>query len=568
MTEPLPRLEARLRGVEHTLAEIEARLQLLEGGSRPQPGTQATAVSPDVAAVAIAGSDVVGTLTLIGRTFVIFAGAYLLRALTESGTIDRTTGVALGLAYAAAWTLVAWRVASLHPLSATFFGACTVLVGFPLLWEATTRFALLAPVTGAFALTAMTGLVLVTAWRRNLHALAWVATMGACALAGPLLVMTGATVVFTVFLVALGVAALWLGYDREWTVIRWPAALVADLAVVGLVGRALTTPPRDAPLVVVAVQVLLLVGYLGSIAVRTLVRGRDVLPFEVVQTGAMLAAGLGGAMLVAYRTGTGSLALGVALLMLAQASYGVAFAFVDRQQGHGANFYFYTSLALVFALTGCSLVLSGPPLGVLWASLAVLAGWAARRFGRGTLAVHSVVYVAAAAVPSGLAAASLAGLFASADAPWAPARAAAWAVLIAIALCWLLTTPMPGRTAGHGPDASRWALACLVAASVAGVSVVMTRSMLPPEWGAPLLAAMVATVRTGVLAAAAIVVAWLGHRALTHEFGALLYPVLAWGALKLLIEDLPTSPPSLLFVALALYGGALILGPRIAKTSR
>jgi hypothetical protein len=158
-------------------------------------------------------------------------------------------------------------------------------------------------------------------------------------------------------------------------------------------------------------------------------------------------------------------------------------------------------------------------------------------------------------------------LFGSADAPSAPARAAVWAVLVAIAICWFLTTPMPGRSAGPGPVVARWALTCLVAASVAGVSVVVTRSMLPPEWGTPLLAAMVATVRTGVLAAAAIVVAWLGRSALTHEFGALLYPVLAWGALKLLIEDFPTSPPSLLFVALALYGGALILGPRIAKTS-
>ena len=45
------------------------------------------------------------------------------------------------------------------------------------------RFALLAPATGALALSATTGLVLVTAWRRHLHALAWLATIGACALA-------------------------------------------------------------------------------------------------------------------------------------------------------------------------------------------------------------------------------------------------------------------------------------------------------------------------------------------------------------------------------------------------
>jgi hypothetical protein len=46
----------------------------------------------------------------------------------------------------------------------------------------------------------------------------------------------------------------------------------------------------------------------------------------------------------------------------------------------------------------------------------------------------------------------------------------------------------------------------------------------------------------------------------------LLYPVLAAGAVKLLFEDMRTSPPKLQFVAFALYGIALILGPRLART--
>ena len=108
-----------------------------------------------------------------------------------------------------------------------------------------------------------------------------------------------------------------------------------------------------------------------------------------------------------------------------------------------------------------------------------------------------------------------------------------------------------------------WRFLALV--SVVGVCVVVIRSLLPPDAAVPLHAGLVATLRTGVLAAAAIIVAWLGRRLGTREFGALLYPVLGWGALKLLIEDFRTSPPSLLFVAFALYGGALILGPRIAK---
>jgi hypothetical protein len=71
-----------------------------------------------------------------------------------------------------------------------------------------------------------------------------------------------------------------------------------------------------------------------------------------------------------------------------------------------------------------------------------------------------------------------------------------------------------------------------------------------------------------VLAAAALVVAWLGARTRFREAAWLLYPVLIAGGLKLFIEDLPTSRPATLFLALAFYGGALILAPRLSHVSR
>ena len=38
------------------------------------------------------------------------------------------------------------------------------------------------------------------------------------------------------------------------------------------------------------------------------------------------------------------------------------------------------------------------------------------------------------------------------------------------------------------------------------------------------------------------------------------------GGVKLLVEDLPRSRPATLFIALALYGGALIVAPRLGRT--
>jgi hypothetical protein len=559
-------LDVRLSAVERALAELEARLLTLErGGLSLAPPAASPPPRPEVwiPTAVTTETDLVGTLTLIGRTFVILAGGYLLRALTESGTFDRAAGALIGMIYALAWTMVADRVAPRHALSATFFGACSVLMGVPLVWEATTRFALLTPFQGSLALTATIGAVLVTAWRRELQTLAWLATVGGCLVASLLFVVTRTPLPFTMVLIALGIATLWLGYDREWTLLRWFAALFADLAVVLLIDRALVRPPLDSPSNVITVQWLLVAGYLGSIAIRTLVRGRKVIPFEIAQTAAMLLAGFGGALLVAHRTGAGALMLGPGVLALSLACYAVAF--VDRRQSRGINFYFFTSLALVFALTGCEFVLDGTALAVLYLSLTVLAAWAARRAHRITLTAHGVVYLCAAAVPSGLARSAAAGLFSPADDQWSPVGAAAWLTLAGALLCWTLSTPDERRESSRPAHALRVVLAVFAAAGFAGAGLVVARSMLPLPAPAASQAALIATVRTAVLAAAALVVALLGRHASTREFGALLYPVLVAGAVKLLIEDLPASPPLLLFVAFALYGAALIAGPRIAR---
>jgi hypothetical protein len=563
MSEPHGPLENRLSEIERALAAFDRRLRTLEHAAPALATPMITApAQPSPDRSRMDGTDVVGVLTLIGRTFVLLAGAYLLRALSEAALFDRKTGAVLAMTYAMALTVAAYRVAPRNALSATFFGACTLLIGLPLLLEATTRFALLTPAAGAIALTATTGAVLAAAWRRDLRILAWGATLGGCGMAATLLVVTGAAVPFTTFLIVLGIATLWLGYDREWTMLRWVVAILADLMALALVGRALATPPRDTPSMVIAVQLFLLVGYLASIAMRTLVRGRDVLPFEAVQTGAMLVTALIGAVVIAHQTGTGASALGATLLAVAAGCYLVAFA--PHWQVRRANYYFYTTLALVFALTGGELLLDGTALALLWASLAVGAAGIARRFGRTTMAVHAVVYLTVGAIWSGLVTASVTGLVAPVDAVWTAMPGAAWAVLAVIVVCLMLLTPLSVGLSNRVARGTRLALASLVIVTAAGAFVTVLTLRLDP--GAPLYEGLVATLRTGIFAATALVVAVLGRRQPSAEYGMLLYPILGFGALKLLLEDIRTSPPSLLVVAFGLYGGALILGPRLART--
>ena len=69
---------------------------------------------------------------------------------------------------------------------------------------------------------------------------------------------------------------------------------------------------------------------------------------------------------------------------------------------------------------------------------------------------------------------------------------------------------------------------------------------------------------TVVLAASAVAVAAVCREVTSCvEFRWLVYPVLVAGGIKLVVDDFRHSSPSTLFAALAVYGVALILAPRI-----
>jgi hypothetical protein len=76
---------------------------------------------------------------------------------------------------------------------------------------------------------------------------------------------------------------------------------------------------------------------------------------------------------------------------------------------------------------------------------------------------------------------------------------------------------------------------------------------------------LLATIRTGVLAIAALVVAWIGRHAGFREWSWLVYPLLVGIGFKMAVQDFMHSRPVTLFVALALYGAALIVAPRMRR---
>src|SRR4051812_47378997 len=77
-------LARRLTRVEHELGIAERRVG---AGAHPVPVSQESAVSGETSAL----------MPALGRALLGLAGAYLLRALTESGTLPHRGGVAIGI---------------------------------------------------------------------------------------------------------------------------------------------------------------------------------------------------------------------------------------------------------------------------------------------------------------------------------------------------------------------------------------------------------------------------------------------------------------------------------------
>ena len=561
MDDRLARLEATVTDLQRQVAALERRLA---GGERTHPDAAAPDEGlPDLALPHVRPADAALVLAYIGRSFVALGGAFLLRAITEAHIVPYAAGVASGLAYGLFWLWTADRSAPASRVNAAFHALVATIIGFPLVVEATVKFGVLTPSQAALVLAILVTGLLVVSIRQTVQWIAWMAVVGAIATSIALVGATAVLLPFAIVLVALGLATLWIGYAYDWTLLRWPVAFAADLLVVGLTMRAAARTGTESPLAAVAVQMLLLNVYVASIAIRTLVRARNVNVFEVVQTMAALALGFGGAVYLASFTGAGVLPLAVINFAAGVACYAVAWVFVATRQGLSRNFYFYTSLAIVLLMVSSRLLLDDAALALTWIAFAVAAAVIARQSGRAALGWHGVVYLAGACIVSGVLLDSTDAFVGSAASAWRPFTPIALVVTAAAIGSWILAAPADRGLLAYGVP--RALFAALAIWSAGGWLVAVVAPALCGTPGAGANAGAIATVRTTILAAAALGLAWIGHRPRIREAVWLLYALLIAGAAKLLVEDLPYSKPATLFVALAFYGGALIAASRLGR---
>ncbi len=566
MADRLEELHSAVLGLAAEVRRLDARVRELEGRGVPGAARAAAAdAEPEPAGPEIAMPQ--GTVALMGRTLLVLAGAYLARALTDGRVVPAGVGVGLGLAYAVFWQLRADREARAgRRESAVFHALASSLIAFPLVWETTARFGLLGPRAAGAALVAFFAIGLTVAWRQGLALAAWVTTGLTLATALALLVATKDLLAVFVALLAVAAGLEWLAYHERWLALRWGAALVLDAVAFLLVALATRTqglPPAyvafSTPVAAAALLALPAL-YVAGLAARTLSRERPVTLFEVAQGLLAVLLGFGGAWRALSAHAGSTTGLGVLALLLGALCYGAAFAFAERRPGQGRNFYFYSTAGGLLALAGANAVAFGPALPFVLGGLGLLAGVFGRRFDRMTLRVHSALYLVAGALESGLFVACARAIAGQTAGPLPPL---AWVAAIAAAAGWVVLASDPAAPRTGGARVPQLLLAVLVVFAVGKALQLGLWAALGERVAAD--AGVAAVLRTAILAVLATGLALAARRWSWRELAWLVYPLVALGGVKLLLQDLREGRPATLVLSLALYGAVLVLAPRLLR---
>ena len=566
-------LTHRVEDLSAAVTRLEARTTRLEGAEPAELvcGAPPRMQSPPEPESAAAGSQgIASLLALTGQVCLILGGAFFLRSLTDAGTLPRSAGVALGLAYAFLWSLVAWRTRANLP--ATFYALASVLITYPLIWESTTTFAILSPPMAAGSLLVAAILHVDVAWARSLKAVAWIAALAALGTAFGLMAATQALAWFTALFLAFGAGTLWLTYGRRWHALRWPAALAADLAVLVLAVIAAWPggPPPGyqgiTPHLGMGLALSLVVLYLGSFAARMLLRRRPLNGFEMAQSALVLIVGFGGSLRVALVSGTGAGLLGAGVLVAGLGCYAAAFPFAADREDLRANFSFFTSLAVVFLLLGGPIVLARPAFALAAGAVGLASLLLGLRLRRTLLLLQGAIFLLATVLASGLLSWATAA-FLDTSARWITAPSAiGLAALGGVAAAHiLLVARRPEDPLGWRLRLPSLLMGTLSVLGIGAGCIWVGLRIVGPGGVDP---GQLAAFRTGVLSAAAIALAALARPWPNSELTWLVFPLLGLSAVKFLAEDLSVGRPLTLFPAFMVFGTALILAPRLLKAKR
>jgi hypothetical protein len=550
----LARLSDRVESLERRIAALEHAPQLQP--SAPIDHSNApTAVRAEFAA-----SEASGVFPVFGKAMLGIAGAYLLRAIAESGSFPKIAVVGLALAYAAMWLVWAARVPVEAGLARAVYAATSAMILSPMLWELTLRFQFVPSSMAAALLTAFAVAAAILSWQRNLAALMWVAVLSAVLSSMGLLIASRDPVPFVCALLVMAGAVEIAAFHGRTPALRPFVALAVDLAT--CITFYIYSSPETArasyagidigilPLLAAALFTI----YGASVSLRVVLLRRRISTFDIMQVTIAFSCAAAGVLLFVP---AGERILGLACILLAAATYVMTFLFFDREP-QVRNYHVYATWSVLLLSAGAFLTLPTIYLALGLSAVAIVATVIGCRTGHLVLEFHGVVYLGGAAFASGLL--TYAGLALAGTFPAAPGWLV-WSVAVAAVICYAIGGSYRGES---------WPYRLLeLMSAVLAVSAALTFFVSLLVWvaalGMVLSPAHVAVIRTMITCAVALALSFSGSRWQRIELMWLAYGMLALVTAKLLFEDMRHGQPALIAVSIFLYAIALIMISRAAR---
>jgi len=562
LTSVVEQLSDRLRDLESRIASLESLViaeRLPQPGARPTPTPLvARRASPPRKLPELESSA--RAFPTVGKAVLGFAGAFLLRALAESGSVPKLPVLIIAILYACFWMI--WSARTNDRFASVTYAVTSTLILSPMLWEATVRFQSMPATASASILVAFIVLTLVLASRRDLQVIPWIATLASASTAVALIVGTRELIPLTLALLAIAAAvetSACLGHELTFRVIP---AIAADFTLwLSLYILGSENVPEGyrsvAPSTLIAVCALLPAIYGLGVTFRMFVQRHRISIFEIAQLAASFGLAAFGIMRASHNAAAP--ALGVLFLLLAGISYwGTLSRFAA--ESHTRNRRVSATWAAALLVAGAFLLLPDNFQIPFLCAAALLTAVLYTRTAKLSLGLHASFYLAAAVSVSSLPSYvwnSLAGTV-PASPDWR-----AWTVALSAALCYAVESR---KEMDQGRRRLLWLVPAGIAAfTIAGWAVAATVRVASGQ--IELAASHLSMIRTVVICLLALVLGVASRR--RHlELRWIAYAAVALGTLKLILEDLRFGNPASLVVSFVFYGLILILLPRMTRTKQ
>jgi len=562
LTSVVEQLSDRLRDLESRIASLESLViaeRLPQPGARPTPTPLvARRASPPRKLPELESSA--RAFPTVGKAVLGFAGAFLLRALAESGSVPKLPVLIIAILYACFWMI--WSARTNDRFASVTYAVTSTLILSPMLWEATVRFQSMPATASASILVAFIVLTLVLASRHDLQVIPWIATLASASTAVALIVGTRELIPLTLALLAIAAAvetSACLGHELTFRVIP---AIAADFTLwLSLYILGSENVPEGyrsvAPSTLIAVCALLPAIYGIGVTFRMFVQRHRISIFEIAQLAASFGLAAFGIMRASHNAAAP--ALGVLFLLLAGISYwGTLSRFAA--ESHTRNRRVSATWAAALLVAGAFLLLPDNFQIPFLCAAALLTAVLYTRTAKLSLGLHASFYLAAAVSVSSLPSYvwnSLAGTV-PASPDWR-----AWTVALSAALCYAVESR---KEMDQGRRRLLWlAPAGIAAFTIAGWAVAATVRVASGQ--IELAASHLSMIRTVVICLLALVLGVASRR--RHlELRWIAYAAVALGTLKLVLEDLRFGNPASLVVSFVFYGLILILLPRMTRTKQ